>query len=152
MFLLLIAMLLLAACGGSNSGAMEVTDVWGRSSPMAATNGAFYMQITNSTGQDDSLVGATTDACGTVELHEMYMKENDVMGMREVPGGSIPLPDGEMVELKVGGLHVMCIGKTREFNTGDTIPVTLEFAQAGTMDVTAEIRDTADMPGMGNGG
>ena len=143
-FVIIVA---LAACSGG-SGEMEVCDVWGRTSPAAAANGAFYMKITNNTGQDDSLLSAATDVCGTVELHEMYMKENDVMGMRPVPGGSVALPDGEMVELKVGGLHVMCIGKTREFMTGDEIPITLTFAEAGTMAVTAEIRDAADMPNM----
>ncbi|MCA9969517.1 MAG: copper chaperone PCu(A)C [Anaerolineales bacterium] len=145
---LLLLLLVLAACGGGASGEMEVSDVWGRTSPMAAANGAFYMQITNNTGQDDALMAVQTDACGTVELHEMYMRENDVMGMRPVPGGSIPLPDGETVELKVGGLHVMCLEKTREFAAGDTIQLTLQFEQAADMGVTADIRDTEDAPAM----
>ncbi|MCB8920779.1 MAG: copper chaperone PCu(A)C [Ardenticatenaceae bacterium] len=145
--MLFLLIVLLAACG-SSSGEMEVNDVWGRTSPMAAANGAFYMQITNNTGEDDKLLSASTDACGTVELHEMYMKEGDVMGMRPVPDGYIALPKGEMVELKVGGLHVMCIGKNQEFNAGDSIPITLQFENAGTMEVTADIRDNADTPSM----
>ena len=70
------------------------------------------------------------------------------MGMRPVQDGYIALPKGEMVELKVGGLHLMCIDKQQEFNAGDTIPVTLEFEKAGTIEITAEIRDNADMPNM----
>ena len=87
-------------------------------------------------------MAAKTEACGTVELHEMYMKENDVMGMRQVPGGTIPVPAGETVELKVGGLHVMCIDKQAAFEVGDKIPITLEFANAGEINVTADIRES----------
>lgn len=144
LFCLLLA---LTACGGA-SGEMDVADVWGRSSPAAAANGAFYMQITNRTGRDDALLAVRSDACGAVELHEMAMLENDVMSMRPVPESGVPLPDGEMVSLQVGGLHVMCIDKVRPFVAGDTVQLTLEFAQAAPLDVTADIRDAADMPGM----
>jgi len=152
-FIVLAIVLLasLAACssgGAESDGSMVVENVWGRNSPMAAPNGAFYMTITNNTGQDDSLTGAAVDVCGTVELHEMYMKEDDVMGMREVEGGAIPVPNGETVELKVGGLHVMCIGKTKEFELGEKFPITLSFANAGDIVVEAEIREEAMDGGM----
>ena len=144
--LLILVLIFLVSVGctasGEGSGEIEVENVWGRNSPKAAENGAFYMNITNNSGEDDELMGAKADACGTVELHEMYMKENDVMGMREVPGGTIPLPEGETVELKVGGLHVMCIGKQAEFNLGDKIPLTLEFANAGEMELMVDIRES----------
>lgn len=140
LFLVLIVTTGCATSGG-NAGEIEIENVWGRSSPMVAQNGAFYMIITNNTGQDDELLAASTDVCGTVELHEMYMKENDVMGMRQVPGGTIPVPAGETVELKVGGLHVMCIDKQAAFEVGDKVPISLEFANAGEIGVTAEIRE-----------
>lgn len=128
------------------SGKIEVEGAWGRTSPMVAQNGAFYMNLVNGTGEDDALTAATTDACDVVELHEMYMKENDVMGMRPVEGGEIPVPAGATVELKPGGLHVMCIGKTADFNVGDVYTLNMEFAKAGTMEVTVEIREMGEMP------
>lgn len=140
----LILGLTLAACGGGG-GELAVSDVWGRSSPMAAQNGAFYMVIENGTGEDEALTAVQTDACGTVELHEMYMKENDVMGMRQVPGGVIEIPAGETVELQVGGLHVMCLDKQIDFTAGEEIPLTLIFQNAGERPVTADIRDAMEM-------
>jgi copper(I)-binding protein len=136
------------------SNELEVTGVWGRNSPMSAPNGAFYMTIVNNTDKDEQLLSATADVCATVELHEMYMMENDAMGMRPVAGGVIPIPAGQTVELKVGGLHVMCIDKTRALEAGEEIPVTLQFANAGEMVVNAEIREEApegemNMEGMG---
>ena len=143
--LLFIVLLLIGtvSCSASSNGKLEVQDAWGRSSPKVAQNGAFYMKITNHTGQDDKLLSATTEACDVVELHEMYKKENDVMGMRPVPEGYIVIPAGETVELKVGGLHVMCIGKLADFNVGDSYPVTLTFEKAGPMEISVEIRDMA---------
>ena len=96
--ILLILMLSLVACGGDAddehmemdtpmSDTLEVTGVWGRNSPMVAPNGAFYMMIANGTDSDEKLLSASADICGVAELHEMYVKENDVMGMRPVPDG-----------------------------------------------------------------
>ncbi len=143
--LVVFATVLMTACSsGADEGKLEVNGVWGRTSPMAAANGAFYLNVVNNSKNDDTLLSAASDACGVVELHEMYMKENDVMGMRPVPGGNIPVPAGQTVELKVGGMHVMCLDKQVEFTAGTEIPITLVFENAGEMSVTAEIRDTAE--------
>ena len=52
------------------------------------------------------------------------------MGMRPVEGGSIEIPAGEKVELKIGGLHIMCIGKLVDFDSGVILPLTLEFEKS----------------------
>lgn len=59
------------------AGAVEVTDVWARTSPMATTAGAAYMEIT--AAEDDALIGASVpdDIAGTVEIHETVMAEED---------------------------------------------------------------------------
>jgi periplasmic copper chaperone A len=131
--------------GGSGpaEGELVVRDVWGRNAPAAAPNGAFYLTISNGTDQDEQLLGASAEVCQAVELHEMYLIEADVMGMREVPGGVILIPAGATVELKVGGLHMMCIEKTRAFELGEEIPLTLNFANAGEKMVLAQIREAA---------
>ncbi|HRO91899.1 MAG TPA: copper chaperone PCu(A)C [Promineifilum sp.] len=106
-------------------------------------NGAVYMTITNGTADDDALIDAAVPGCDAVELHEMIM-ENDVMVMRQMEGNRIPIPAGETVVLQRGGLHVMCIGKTAEFAVGESVPVTLTFEKAGTMEVTAEVIDPGE--------
>lgn len=139
-FLVALTMVLVA-CG--QDGNIKVSDVWGRSSPMAAENGAFYMTIANQAESDDRLIGVRTEACNVVELHEMYMRDDNVMGMRPVTGGIIPVLAGETVQLEAGGLHVMCLGKLIPFDVGVDVPLTLVFEQAGEVSVTAEIRETA---------
>lgn len=142
--LFLLAILLLTAVGcttSSNEEAITIGDPWGRTSPTVAENGAFYMMLTNNSDSDDALIGASAEACGMVELHEMYDKGDGVMGMRPVEGGTIPVRAGNSTELKPGGLHVMCMGKQIEFTEGTEIPITLTFENAGEMDITAVIRD-----------
>ncbi|MBK8901347.1 MAG: copper chaperone PCu(A)C [Anaerolineaceae bacterium] len=144
LFLLAVLVVTAVACtaSGGDREAITITDPWGRTSPKVAENGAFYMLITNNGDSDDALLSAASDACGTVELHEMYDMGEGVMGMRPVQGGSIPVPAGGSAELKVGGLHIMCLGKQVEFNVGTEIPLKLTFENAGEMDVTVEIRES----------
>jgi len=129
-------LLLLAGC---SSRGLTVTDVWGRPSPSAAPNAAFYLIIENN-GGEDRLVSADSPACGTAELHEMYDKGDGVMGMRPLQG--IEIPAGGSVTLGPGGLHVMCIGRLADFTPGDHVPLTLEFQNAGTIKVNATIRES----------
>lgn len=72
-----VMLFLLVACG--SGGTVSVASAWGRVSPMNAENGAFYMQLVNEGDEDDALVSATAELCGTVELHESYMAEDGTM-------------------------------------------------------------------------
>jgi copper(I)-binding protein len=137
---LAIAMsLLLVACSGGGESSVTVEDAWGRTSPAAATNAAFYMEI-NGGAAADTLLSATSDACGLTELHISVMTDG-VMSMQHVPDG-IDISADETVMLEPGGLHVMCIDRQQEFLAGDSIPLTLQFAGVGTVDINAEIRDS----------
>jgi copper(I)-binding protein len=142
-FGVLILMLLgLSACLPRVEGPrIIIKDAWGRSSPMVAASGAFYMEIANSGSEDDTLISATSPACGRIELHESFMKDDGTMGMQMVEGGRIDIPAGESVELKVGGLHVMCLQKQQEFKAGDNYPLTLTFEKSGDILVVAVIKD-----------
>lgn len=149
LFLMMVVLFLLVGCSSGGDG-VAVENAWGRVSPMSAENGAFYMQLVNESDEDDALLSATAELCGTVELHESFMAEDGTMAMQPVEGGKISIPAGETVELKVGGLHVMCIGITGDgFAVGDTVPVTLVFEKAGEVQIDVEIREDApDMEGM----
>lgn len=133
-----LLMLLVAACGGGAD--IEVSDVWGRPSPAAASNGAFYMVISNNADAVDHLVSASSDACGVTELHESMMSDG-VMSMSPVGPAGIAVPAGGEAALQVGGLHVMCIDKQEEFVDGETFEITLEFENAGEIIIEAEIKE-----------
>ena len=136
--LILVLVTLLAGCGGSKND-VTVEAVWMRSSPMIDNAGAAYMLIENTGTSDDRLISASSDAAATIEIHET----KDVGGMMQMAPveGGVPIPAGDAVELKPGGLHVMFLGLTRELNVGDEVEITLTFENAGTINVTAEVRE-----------
>lgn len=117
---------------------------------LPSSTGSVWVKITNNTGQDDALTGAELAGCGTIELHDMVM-ENDVMIMRQVEGGEIPIPNGETVELKKGGLHIMCIDKEAPLEVGTEVDIALQFANAGTIDVTGKVVEPGEMMNMDHG-
>jgi len=136
--MLMVVALTAAACGAAAE--VEVSDVWGRPSPAVATNGAFYMVITNNADTADHLVSAASDACGVAELHESMMSDG-VMSMSPVDAAGIEVPAGGQTMLEVGGLHVMCIDKQADFVAGETFELSLEFENAGIIVVEAEIKE-----------
>ena len=128
----------LSACG-SGEPSITIEEAWGRPSPTMAMTGAFYMNIVN-TGGADRLVSVSSDACGVVELHESYMDDKGVMSMRPLENG-IEIPAGKTVELKPGGMHVMCIQKKADFTPGTELTVTLEFEKTGAVIQGVVIRE-----------
>jgi copper(I)-binding protein len=139
--ILILLGLLLTGCSSSSGPEISVESAWGRPSPKVATAGAFYMLIKNSGSEADNLVAGESPACGVVELHESYLTEEGAMGMRPVEGGSIEIPPGGQAELKMGGLHVMCINKLEDFEVGAVLPLTLSFEKSGDITIDIEIRE-----------
>jgi copper(I)-binding protein len=122
----LVMAVLLAACGSASSRTLQVTDVWARPG-LSEGNSAVYFTIDNPTATEDTLLSASSDVAGSVEMH-MTMIEGDNMQM--MPQKEVPVPVGK-TEFKPGGLHVMLIGLKQDLKPGDAFNVTLKFRTAG---------------------
>ncbi|RJP49594.1 MAG: copper chaperone PCu(A)C [Anaerolineaceae bacterium] len=141
--------LLLSACGAPMEGSMEAKDAWARTG-MKDGNSAAYMMLANGAGQDDELVGASSDAANAVEVHLSQMGADGVMQMLQQE--SVAVPAGGMLELKPGSYHVMLIGLKQDLNVGDSITLTLHFKNNGELTLTVPVKDAADMGGSGMDG
>jgi copper(I)-binding protein len=128
-----------SACGGDDG--ISIERPWARASASMQNAGAAYMDITSP--NDDALVGASVDSsiAGMVEIHEVVMDDAGAMSMR--PAGSVNLPAGETVSLEPGGYHVMMMNLVDALVEGETFVVTLEFADAGSIEVEVEVRSEA---------
>lgn len=109
---------------------MMVNDAYARSSTPTSQSGAAFFMLMNDTGQDDRLVGVSSDVASKVELHTHIEDENGVMKMREIEGG-VELPAGETHAFKRGADHIMFMGLNGPLEQGKDITVTLEFEKAG---------------------
>jgi periplasmic copper chaperone A len=144
MFRVVVLVLLLAgivaSCAPAAAPVISLESPWGRPSPTTPTAGAMYMLIKNTGTAPDKLLSGSSPACGGIEVHKMVMKSDGTMGM-DLADMPIEVPAGGQVELKVGGLHVMCIEKKDAvFKVGARVDVTLVFEKAGAKTVSAEIK------------
>jgi len=139
--LLLITLIAGCAPSAAPAPAISVESAWGRPSMDMVTSGAFYMVIKNSGNAPDRLLSGTSPACGSIEVHEMVMKSDGSMGMNLLDK-PLEIPAGDEVELKSGGMHIMCImKKDAEFAAGANVNLTLVFETSGEITVPVEIRE-----------
>ncbi|MFC5181011.1 SCO family protein [Actinomadura harenae] len=118
-----------------SAGASETIKVSGAQVrvPSSPDVTAGYMTITN-TGQPDTLTGVDSPAAATVEMHRMSMDGN---GMKMEQVKAVPVGKGT-VEFAKGSLHLMLM-KPRDLKVGQEVPLTLHFAKAGDVAVTAKV-------------
>ncbi|MBF0379503.1 MAG: copper chaperone PCu(A)C [Magnetococcales bacterium] len=128
----------------SISKKIMVQKPWARASARMAKAGAAFMTITNHSMDNDRLISASSEIAKFTELHT-HIHDNGIMRMRKVE--HIDIPKGEMVALKPGGDHVMFINLKRKLNLGDKLPVTLEFKNAGKVEVEVEVKAAGAMGG-----
>ena len=120
-------------------GDLHIDHPFARENPRVGGAGGAFMTITNHGDTDDRMISGATPASNVVELHTHIM-DGGVMRMREIEGG-IPVPAGETVLLQPGGLHVMLIDLVEPLVEGESIPLTLTFEHAGSIEVMVSIED-----------
>lgn len=122
---------------------LHVVNAWSRESPMMELAGAAFMVIVNNTEADDALVGASSPAAATVEIHQTTQAEDGTMAM--APVSEVPIPAGGMAELKPGGYHVMLIDLVQPLAVGEQIELTLEFAAGEPQTVMVPVQAMGPM-------
>jgi hypothetical protein len=143
LLLLIVLSALLSACGASapDAPAIEIEDPWVRAAPYmnGQNNSAAYLVIRNRGKQADYLTGVEASVSQVVELHTSQTK-NGVTMMSAVENMEVPARG--KTELQPGGLHIMLIQLNQDLNPGDTVQLTLIFAQSGRVEVSAPVMES----------
>ena len=139
---------LVAACSPADAPTPPASEA----SPVLSYSDAFVMEpiggrdmtmggVTVSVeGGDVTLTSASSPDFGTIELHTMAMVD-DRMQMRQVE--NFEIADGEALELKRGGNHLMMFDVGEGVTGGETVDITLNFEADGepmTLVVEADVR------------
>lgn len=140
--LAVLGALVVGACGGGSG--VDVTNA--RMGQPTGPNAAVYFTASNQGDEADRLVGASTDAAASAEVHETVMAEDGTMTMQSVE--ALDLPAGGTLVLEPGGYHLMLIDAERA-EVGDTVKVTLTWEEAGEMTVDVEVVDPGETMDMG---
>jgi copper(I)-binding protein len=105
-----------------NTAGIVTSGGWIRATAPGQDQAGADLSITSK--QSATLIGASSPVCKTVQLHTMTM-EGGMMKMREVR--AIELPAGKRVNLRDSGYHLMMIGLKAPLKEGDTVPLTLSI-------------------------
>jgi copper(I)-binding protein len=123
-------------------GDLRIADPYARPTPPGARTGGAYFTIRNGGNAADRLLRVVSPAAQSIELHSMSM-EGNLMKMRAIP--ALDIPAGATVTLGSGGYHVMLVNLAHPLTVGSSVPLTLTFEKAGSIDVSAPVE--APKPG-----
>ena len=133
----LLGLVLAVGAASATAAPPIVTDAWIRATPPGAVTAAAYLTIA-SAGAADRLLGAATPAAATVEIHTTATEAGS-QHMRRL--AELALPAGGSVRLEPGGRHLMLIDLKAPMVPGTTVALSLQFAEAGTVEIAVPVVD-----------
>jgi len=134
---LLTLLLLAPAWAQSAADQVAVKDAMVRQVPPGTTITGAFMVLHNQGRKDVELVKAESTVAKSTELHN-HINDGGVMRMRPVK--AIPIKAGGEAALKPGGYHVMLIGLNASLKEGETVNITLGFADGSSKVVEARVQ------------
>lgn len=110
-------------------GALEISGGFAYE-PITLASGAAYFSVENVSATADTLLSISTTAAASAMLHGGSMTHL----------ARLPIPSRETVTLAPGGTHLMISDFTAMPRAGDSLPVTLRFANNGTITLMLPVR------------
>lgn len=130
------------------TGSVTIDNAWARESTPQGVS-AVYMVMILVADDIDRFKRARSSAADAVEIHETRI-EGGIASMHRIDSLDIE-PDTPVV-FEPGGLHLMLIGLKHSLKTGDSVPLVLEFARAGTLTLEVPVGEPAGSDALGHGG
>jgi copper(I)-binding protein len=129
--LLLTSLLLSSGAYATQAEHVRASHAWIRLLPGALPAGG-YVTLLNDSAQPASLIGASSTAYDDVMLHQSMGQQTGMSRMMTVD--HLELPAHGQVALAPAGYHLMLEKATHPLQVGDTIKVTLHFADGSVLD------------------
>jgi len=136
---------ILIALSGMAVAAPVISEAWIPEQPPGAMASAVFLDMKNTSDKPEALVKATAPGFKEVQLHKS-IEVNGMHKMIEQKEISVA-PHGE-TKLAPGGFHIMLIGPEKALVAGETVPVTLSFADGSSETVTVLVKKRSMMPMM----
>ena len=94
--------------------------------------GAAYFMVSNTSDTPATVSGVSIEGAGKSEMHE-------TMGGKMAPLPKVEVLPRQMVMFERGGKHVMVFGLDPAVKAGDTVQMTLAFADGGKLAVPLQV-------------
>jgi len=140
--LTLAALVLVGWTAWAAEAELQITEGWARSTGPKGRMTAAYFTVSNAGTEADTLKAARSPKAKSVEVHETTITADGVMQMRHVHDG-LAVPAGGALVLKPGGAHLMIMGLGEALEAGTELPLSLEFARAGLIEVSVPVQQNA---------
>ncbi len=132
----LLAATLFAIANLASAQSITVEDAQIRQPMPGRTVTAGYLTLHNHTAQALQLTSASSSAFARAELHQ-HTHRDGMMRMEQVE--FISVPANSAVTLAPGGLHLMLFEPLTNLQVGQTVPLTLVFADGGQLAVDVPV-------------
>lgn len=116
---------------------LEVSNSWIKNLPPTMPMRAGYLSLHNPDEKSVTLVGASSERFGKIELHQSVDKDG-IMSMQHVH--HLMIKPGKTVILEPGSYHLMMMKPNAPTEPGETIKVRLEFADGSELEVDMQVR------------
>jgi len=142
---------LLAACAAgclvslAAPAAIVAEAGWSRQTPPGITVGVGYFTLKNTGTQARQLLKITAPQAASIEIDRT---STDAQGVSRMwPVGKLEIAPGQTVKLSPNGLHIMLRGLKQPLLPGQTVPVTMLFADEPPVTVVLQVRALSDVDG-----
>lgn len=122
--------------------ALHIMKAWVRPTVKSQTSTGGYLKIM--AHADGKITGVSSDISDRTEIHEMSM-DGDVMRMRRVE--SVEVEEGDIINFKPGGYHVMFMGLKAPISKDQTVVFQLEFQDKDGAISSIPVKAVATMTG-----
>lgn len=122
----------------TKASSLKLTGAYVRPVMGTGTTTAAYVSVENRGPEADRLLSVSCDCADMSQLHSMSV-DNGMMKMAEVTDG-FEIAPGSSLALAPGGNHIMLMGLKAKPEAGQEITLTLHFAKAGNVVVTAPVK------------
>ena len=133
-------LLLGMGCSDRDISSVTVKNAWVRQNIPPQTMTAAYLFIHNQ-GTATALISASTPAAEVAEIHVMTTDGN-IMRMKKID--RLPIQENGSATLQPGGNHLMIIGLRRDLAPGDSLALTLTFANGQVQTLRAPVVSIQD--------
>jgi periplasmic copper chaperone A len=123
-------------------GSLEIRRPWIRPDLASPSQAGGYLTVTNNGADPDRLVGVHSPAAESIEIHAIKVVGCDIKMQPRANG--LAVAAGLTMTLKPRGYHLLLRGLKATPSTGATVPATLVFEKAGSIDIEFSVEE----PGM----
>lgn len=125
-------------------GAVTVVEPWVREAPPNMRIHAGYAELKNQSAAPIDLISAKSPDYKAVELH-LSRLEHGVATMAKQE--QITIPARGMMKMAPGGSHLMLMHPKRALKAGETVEITLGFADGRRLTFHAPVKTPGDLSG-----